>query len=46
MSGLISSTSIRAKLITAFTLRLAGTVGLGLFAVERLGSFIAEVRAA
>ena len=36
MSGLISSISIRAKLITAFTLLLAGTIGLGLFALERL----------
>ena len=36
MSGLISSISIRAKLITAFTLILAGTIGLGLFALERL----------
>jgi methyl-accepting chemotaxis protein len=36
MSGLISSISIRAKLITAFTLLLAGTIGLGLLAVERL----------
>ena len=35
MSGLISSVSIRAKLITAFTLLFAGTIGLGLFA-ERL----------
>ena len=36
MSGRISSISIRPKLITAFTLLLAGTIGLGLFAVERL----------
>ena len=36
MSGLISSISIRAKLIAAFSLLLAGTIGLGLFAVERL----------
>ena len=32
MSGLISSISIRAKLITAFTLILAGTIGTRSFA--------------
>jgi methyl-accepting chemotaxis protein len=36
MSGLFSRFSIRAKLITAFALVLCGTVGLGLFAVQRL----------
>jgi methyl-accepting chemotaxis protein len=47
MSGLTSSISIRAKLITAFALLLAGTIGLGVFAVGRLdgvNAFAANLR--
>jgi methyl-accepting chemotaxis protein len=36
MSGLLSHLSIRSKLIVVFALVLCGTVGLGLFAVQRL----------
>src|SRR6266568_3466089 len=36
MSGLLSRISIRSKLIAVFALILCGTVGLGLFAVQRL----------
>ena len=36
MSGLLSRFSIRSKLLAGFALVLCGTVGLGLFAVQRL----------
>ena len=36
MSGLLSRFSIRAKLITAFTVVLCGTISLGRFAIQRL----------
>lgn len=47
MSGLLSRFSIRAKLIAAFALVLSGTIGLGLFAVQRLdavGATAADLR--